>query len=65
MCRELICVRGVRGLVLAPDNVPIFPGETLRLHLFEPRYKLMMQRIVNSTRRYVKNGLRDRTSFHC
>jgi hypothetical protein len=34
-------------------NLPIFPGEVLRLHLFEPRYKLMMQRIVNSTRRCV------------
>lgn len=32
-------------------TVPIFPGEVLRLHLFEPRYRLMMQRIVNSTRR--------------
>eukprot|EP00904_Undaria_pinnatifida_P005291 jgi/Undpi1/1892/HiC_scaffold_12.g05279.m1 len=26
-------------------NVPMFPGETLNLHLFEPRYKLMMQRV--------------------
>lgn len=67
MCVGLICVRGLCGLVLASDNVPIFPGETLRLHLFEPRYKLMMQRIVNSTRRYVtcQSSSKDRTSFHC
>jgi hypothetical protein len=37
-------------------NMPLYPGEVLRLHLFEPRYKLMMQRIVNSTRRYVRFG---------
>lgn len=33
------------------DNVPMFPGETLNLHLFEPRYRLMIQRIVNTSRR--------------
>ena len=33
-------------------NLPIFPGEVLRLHLFEPRYRVMMQRIVNSSRRF-------------
>eukprot|EP00752_Nemacystus_decipiens_P003471 g3206.t1 len=33
-------------------NVPMFPGETLQLHLFEPRYKLMMKRIVNTSRRF-------------
>ena len=33
------------------DNVPMFPGETLNLHLFEPRYKLMMQRVVGTSRR--------------
>ncbi|CAM9465016.1 unnamed protein product [Choristocarpus tenellus] len=33
-------------------NLPMFPGETLHLHLFEPRYKLMMQRIVNTSRRF-------------
>ncbi|CAN0413694.1 unnamed protein product [Hapterophycus canaliculatus] len=32
-------------------NVPMFPGETLQLHLFEPRYKLMMKRVVNTSRR--------------
>jgi Lon protease-like protein len=34
-----------------------FPGYVLRLHLFEPRYKTMMQRIVNTTRcfAYVPN----------
>lgn len=34
-----------------------FPGYILRLHLFEPRYKLMMQRVVNSNRcfAYVPN----------
>lgn len=35
-------------------NVPMFPGSALSLHLFEPRYRLMMQRIVNSTRRWVR-----------
>lgn len=29
-----------------------FPGYILRLHLFEPRYKLMMQRVVNSNRSF-------------
>lgn len=33
-------------------NVPMFPGETLSLHLFEPRYKLMMRRIIDTSRRY-------------
>jgi len=28
----------------------LFPGSKLQLHLFEPRYKLMMQRIVNASR---------------
>lgn len=35
------------------DNMPMFPGEKLNLHLFEPRYKLMIQRIVNTSRRFV------------
>jgi len=33
-------------------NLPMFPGETLSLHLFEPRYKLMMKRIVNTSRKF-------------
>lgn len=33
-------------------NVPVFPGETLSLHFFEPRYKLMMNRIIDTSRRY-------------
>lgn len=33
-------------------NLPMFPGELLALHLFEPRYKLMMKRIIDSTRRF-------------
>ncbi|CAM9795495.1 unnamed protein product [Ectocarpus sp. 13 AM-2016] len=33
-------------------NVPMFPGESLQLHLFEPRYKLMMKRVVNTSRRF-------------
>lgn len=33
-------------------NMPMFPGETLSLHLFEPRYKLMMRRIIDTSRRY-------------
>ena len=34
-------------------NSNLFPGSTLSLHLFEPRYRLMMQRIVNSTKKFV------------
>jgi hypothetical protein len=30
-------------------NSPIFPGNILSLHLFEPRYKVMMQRVVSTT----------------
>ncbi|CAN0427229.1 unnamed protein product, partial [Ectocarpus sp. 13 AM-2016] len=32
-------------------RVPVFPGQTLCVHFFEPRYKLMMQRIINTSRR--------------
>lgn len=34
-------------------NVPVFPGQTLCLHFFEPRYKLMMRRIIDTSRRYM------------
>lgn len=33
-------------------NEPLFPNSRLNLHLFEPRYRLMMQRVVNSTRAF-------------
>eukprot|EP00904_Undaria_pinnatifida_P009600 jgi/Undpi1/5770/HiC_scaffold_2.g01044.m1 len=33
-------------------NQPMFPGETLWLHFFEPRYKLMMKRIIDTSRRF-------------
>lgn len=33
-------------------NSPLFPGMKLSLHLFEPRYKLMMQRIVAGNRQF-------------
>ncbi len=33
-------------------NSAMFPGSRLSLHLFEPRYKLMMQRVVNSSRAF-------------
>eukprot|EP01035_Chromulina_nebulosa_P008718 gene8718-11803_t len=33
-------------------NNTMFPGGRLNLHLFEPRYKLMMQRIIDSTRAF-------------
>lgn len=33
-------------------NNTMFPGGRLNLHLFEPRYKLMMQRIVDSSRAF-------------
>lgn len=32
-------------------NVPVFPGQSLCLHFFEPRYKLMMRRIIDTSRR--------------
>lgn len=38
-------------------NVPMFPGETLSLHFFEPRYKIMMQRIISTTQRLVRMRL--------
>ena len=33
-------------------NESLFPGGRLDLHLFEPRYRTMMQRVVNSTRSF-------------
>jgi hypothetical protein len=33
-------------------NETLFPGSRLDLHLFEPRYRVMMQRVVNSTRSF-------------
>jgi Lon protease-like protein len=33
-------------------NDALFPGARLDLHLFEPRYRLMMQRIINTTREF-------------
>ena len=36
-------------------NDMMFPGQSLSLHLFEPRYKLMMKRIVAGTGTYDKN----------
>jgi Lon protease-like protein len=33
-------------------NEIMLPGEILRLHLFEPRYRLMMKRIMASSRRF-------------
>lgn len=33
-------------------NSAMFPGNKLSLHLFEPRYKLMMERVVNTTKAF-------------
>lgn len=33
-------------------NETLFPGSRLDLHLFEPRYRVMMQRVVNTTRSF-------------
>ena len=33
-------------------NSVMFPGSKLSLHLFEPRYKIMMQRVVDSTKSF-------------
>ena len=30
----------------------MFPGEKLSLHLFEPRYKVMIRRVLDSTRSF-------------
>ena len=34
-------------------NEPLFPGETLRLHLFEPRYKVTANYITSKTSAYI------------
>jgi Lon protease-like protein len=36
----------VMELPLFPLNVVLFPGQTLPLHIFEPRYRLMIQRCI-------------------
>ncbi|MBA3804133.1 MAG: LON peptidase substrate-binding domain-containing protein [Acidobacteria bacterium] len=38
-------VRGVRGLPLFPLPVVLFPGVPLPLHIFEPRYRQMLEDI--------------------
>jgi Lon protease-like protein len=38
----------VYELPLFPLNVVLFPGQTLPLHIFEPRYRVMIQRCVES-----------------
>ena len=37
---------GVMELPLFPLNVVLFPGQTLPLHIFEPRYRIMIQRCI-------------------
>jgi Lon protease-like protein len=37
-------------LPLFPLNVVLFPGQTLPLHIFEPRYRLMIQRCIEGDR---------------
>lgn len=34
-------------------NNTMFPGQTLRLHLFEPRYKIMIRRVLEGNRQFV------------
>lgn len=33
-------------------NEPLYPGSNLSLHLFEPRYRIMMQRVSQTTRSF-------------
>ena len=35
-------------LPLFPLNVVLFPGQTLPLHIFEPRYRIMVQRCIDN-----------------
>lgn len=37
----------VHELPLFPLNVVLFPGQTLPLHIFEPRYRVMIQKCMN------------------
>jgi Lon protease-like protein len=39
----------VHELPLFPLNVVLFPGQTLPLHIFEPRYRIMIQRCVENS----------------
>src|ERR1035437_897137 len=49
---ELLALRRVEmkadvmELPLFPLNVVLFPGQTLPLHIFEPRYRTMIQRCI-------------------
>ncbi|MCS7056902.1 MAG: LON peptidase substrate-binding domain-containing protein [Thermoflexales bacterium] len=38
----------VRALPLFPLNVVLFPGQTLPLHIFEPRYRIMIRRCIEN-----------------
>lgn len=38
----------VHELPLFPLNVVLFPGQTLPLHIFEPRYRIMIQRCIDN-----------------
>ncbi|HEY3290866.1 MAG TPA: LON peptidase substrate-binding domain-containing protein [Anaerolineae bacterium] len=40
---------GVMELPLFPLNVVLFPGQTLPLHVFEPRYRVMIQRCIEQS----------------
>lgn len=39
----------VMELPLFPLNVVLFPGQTLPLHIFEPRYRVMIQRCIEES----------------
>ena len=39
----------VMELPLFPLNVVLFPGQTLPLHIFEPRYRIMIQRCIEQS----------------
>ncbi len=38
----------VHALPLFPLNVVLFPGQTLPLHIFEPRYRIMIRRCIEN-----------------
>ena len=42
----------MRRLPLFPLDVVLFPGELLPLHIFEPRYRRMVSRCLETDRRF-------------
>lgn len=49
----------IERLPLFPLNTVLLPGRVLPLHIFEPRYQLMLQRVLNGERRFGVLCIRD------